>query len=102
MTTPVRDGSAQQRWPHSAAPVPDQNPVAAGRWSMRSTHVLDRMRRALEDDRADGAVSIMVGQVVRMPGHEIGELTALTSWPSRVATAHILPRQTSHAGRGSG
>ncbi len=59
--------------------------------------VLHRMRQALEDARPDDVVRIMMRDVVRMPTHEIRALEALPSWPSRVATAHTLPREMSQA-----
>jgi pimeloyl-ACP methyl ester carboxylesterase len=59
--------------------------------------VLDRMRRALDEGRPEDVVRIMMRDVVRMPAHEIAALEALPSWPSRVATAHTLPREMSQA-----
>lgn len=57
--------------------------------------VLDRMRRALQEERRDDVVRIMMREVVRMPEHEIEALLALPSWPTRVAAAHTLPREMS-------
>lgn len=59
--------------------------------------VVDRMRQALDEGRPEEVVRIMMRDVVRMPDHEIEALEALPSWPSRVATAHTLPREMSQA-----
>jgi pimeloyl-ACP methyl ester carboxylesterase len=59
--------------------------------------VLHRMRQALEEARPDEVVRIMMRDVVHMPEHEIEALQALPSWPSRVGTAHTLPRELSQA-----
>ncbi|MCU0302059.1 MAG: alpha/beta hydrolase [Candidatus Nanopelagicales bacterium] len=55
--------------------------------------LLDRMRQALAGGRPADVVEMMMREVVGMPEHEVAALQSLPSWPSRVATAHTLPRE---------
>jgi pimeloyl-ACP methyl ester carboxylesterase len=55
--------------------------------------LLDRMRQALAEGRPADVVLMMMREVVGMPEREVAALQALPSWPTRVATAHTLPRE---------
>lgn len=46
----------------------------------------------MEGDR-EGVLTTFIGEVVRMPPHEIAQLRSSPAWPARLAATHTLPQE---------
>lgn len=54
---------------------------------------LDRMNSCLHTGEREKALLIFLLEIVGIPRDEVNRLRSLSSWPSRVATAHTIPRE---------
>jgi pimeloyl-ACP methyl ester carboxylesterase len=69
--------------PFSAAAVKKTYPPGA----------LDRINSCLHTGEREKALLIFLQEIVGIPQDEMNRLRFLPSWPSRVATAHTIPRE---------
>jgi len=58
-----------------------------------SVDVVDRMNDYLQAGEREKALLIFLQEIARIPRNEMDMLRSLPSWPSRVATAHTIPRE---------
>ena len=54
---------------------------------------MDRMNASLRAGEREKVLIIFLKEIVRIPQNEIDLLRSLSTWPSRVATAHTIPRE---------
>ena len=55
--------------------------------------VLSAMRESLAKGNRDGAVTLFMREIPRVPPHELDLLRAAPAWQGRVAAAHTIPRE---------
>ena len=68
-------------------------PALAGAGSDLPPGVVERIESRLADGDREGALDLMMRQVVRMPEAEIALVRSQPSWAARVAAAHTIPRE---------
>jgi pimeloyl-ACP methyl ester carboxylesterase len=57
------------------------------------TGVVERIESRLADGDREGALELMMREVVRMPDRELALVRSQPSWAARVAAAHTIPRE---------
>jgi hypothetical protein len=68
-------------------------PAIAGAGSDLPPGVVERIESRLADGDREGALQLMMLEVVRMPDSEIALIPAQPSWGARVAAAHTIPHE---------
>ena len=68
-------------------------PALAGAGSDLPPGVVERIESRLANGDPEGALELMMREVVRMPDAEVTLIRALPSWAARVAAAHTIPRE---------
>lgn len=55
--------------------------------------LIDHLEGLLAADKREEVLIIFLGEVVKMPPHELAQFRASPAWSARVAAAHTLPRE---------
>ena len=68
-------------------------PALAGAGDDLPAGVVERIEARLASGDLEGALELMMREVVRMPDPELALVRAQPSWAARVAAAHTIPRE---------
>jgi pimeloyl-ACP methyl ester carboxylesterase len=55
--------------------------------------IIERLEALLAAGKREELLLTFMGEVVKMPPHELSQIQASPAWPARVAAAHTLPRE---------